>query len=210
MRNERPHDRVGGPGRSVAVRLPAHQESLGLAKVTPDEFRVVTKAPAGDPARLRPASARPGRAPAPGAAAGERRAPGPAGRAQAAEHARKARSCSCSAPAPTTPIPWPAMWWTTSSATWPTRTRASPTRCCSGARNRRSDERPRARPKAEPVNVAAEQQRLKSLTGGKPIIIKRQPSKGKLPGALIAPGGPTPDPPPQRRPFRAHERLDSH
>ncbi len=88
-------------------------QKLGLNSQAPDEFRTVAKAPLVVP---------------PDYALSPRAPPAsPCSAARKPSSAARARACWSPAPAAARPIHWSAMWWTTSSATSPIRTRASPT-----------------------------------------------------------------------------------
>lgn len=103
------------------------KNALGLNKVVPDEFRVVTKAPLVVPPdyALRP--------PAPGEPRPQELQPESAAR-QALLGQRDATNRSAGEAAlvakwaPPRLIPWPVMWWMMNSATCPTRSLPSPTR----------------------------------------------------------------------------------
>lgn len=155
--------------------------SLGLAKVTPDEFRVVTKAPlviptdytmrAPTPGQPRPQELQPetaaqaaleGQAPSADQSEGEKLLLQQA-------HADKADPLAAyviddDAGA----IAYKDKSFADKVMFW--RKEAPMTSAAVGAT------------KAEPVNVLAEEKRLKSLTGGKLIIIHKDETKRKLPG----------------------------
>jgi hypothetical protein len=157
------------------------KESLGLAKVTPDEFRVVTKAPLvippeyamrppapGEPRpqELQPESAARlallGQRTAEQRSEGEKLLVSRAGAEHADPLARYVVDDEFGA------IAYKDKSFADKVMFW--RKEAPTTSDAAGATT------------AEPVNVAAEQQRLKSLTGARSVIIKKQSSKRKLPG----------------------------
>ena len=157
------------------------KNSLGLAKVTPDEFRVVTKAPLvippeyamrppapGEPRpqELQPESAARlallGQRTAEQRSEGEKLFVAKAGADHADPLARYVVDDEFGAIAyKDKSFADKVMFWRKEGAT---------TSAAAGATQ------------AEPVNVAAEDQRIKSLTGGRSVIIRKQASKRKLPG----------------------------
>ncbi|HEY3815306.1 MAG TPA: DUF3035 domain-containing protein [Caulobacteraceae bacterium] len=157
------------------------QQSLGLAKVTPDEFRVVTKAPLVIPPEyaMRP--------PAPGEPRPQELQPESAarlaliGQSQAADRSEGEKLLVQRAGAEHADplaryvvddefgaIAYKDKSFADKVLFW--RKEAPMTSAAAGATT------------SEPINVAAEEQRLKALTGGKSIIIKKDETKRKLPG----------------------------
>ena len=168
----------------AAVSLSACQhtkDSLGLAKVTPDEFRVVTKAPLvippeyamhppapGEPRpqELQPESAAyialMGQAPAADRSEGEKLLVQRAGADHADPLASRQVDDDFGAVAyKDKTFADKVMFW---------HKEAPMTSAAVGATT------------PEPVNVVAEEKRLKALTGAKPVIIQKDKTKRKLPG----------------------------
>jgi hypothetical protein len=166
---------------AIALSACGHaKESLGLAKVTPDEFRVVTKAPLvlppdydmrppapGEPRpqELQPESA--ARLALLGQNNAEQRSEGEkllvqrAGVARADPLARYVVDDEFGA------IAYKDKSFADKILFW---RKASPDSASDAAHQ------------VAPIDPAAENQRLRALTGGKPIVIKKQVNRRKLPG----------------------------
>lgn len=160
------------------------QRSVGAAKVTPDEFRIVTKAPLVVPPEfaLRP--------PAPGEPRPQELAPESAartallGRAQAANRTQGEQLLVAKAGAAQADpliryvvddefgdLAHKDKSWADRIMFWRKSPSAATTAAAAGAET------------AAPVDAAAEQQRVAALTGGRPIVIqRRRPGRFKLPG----------------------------
>jgi hypothetical protein len=161
------------------------QRSIGATKVTPDEFRVVTKAPLVVPPEfaLRP--------PAPGEPRPQELAPESAartallGRAQAVSRTEGEQLLASKAGAPTADpliryvvddefgdLAHKEKGWADRIMFWRKDNTAGPTTAAAaGAAT------------AAPVDAAAEQQRLTAVTGGRPVVIqRRRQARLKLPG----------------------------
>ena len=162
----------------------ALKRSVGVSKVTPDEFRIVTKAPLVVPPEfaLRP--------PAPGEPRPQELAPESAartallGRAQAANRSQGEQLLAAKAGAPQADpliryvvddefgdLAHKEKSWADRIMFWRKDAPAGTTAADAGATT------------AAPVDAAAEQQRLAAITGNRPVVIQRQrQGRFKLPG----------------------------
>ena len=157
------------------------KDSLGLAKVTPDEFRVVTKAPLVIPPEyaMRP--------PAPGEPRPQELQPESAarlaliGQSQAADRSEGEKLLVQRAGADhADPLARYVVDDEFGAIAYKDKTFAD--KVMFWRKESAATSAAVAGTNPEPVDVAAEEKRLKSLTGGKLIIIHKDEGKRKLPG----------------------------